>query len=67
MCIRDSNITAQDPEGGTAVQNAQRIVVRAEKKTKGYGEAWDNTDLTFTMSDAEQENCFREIRLTVWD
>ena len=51
----EDNITAQDPEGGTAVQNAQRIVVRAEKKTKDYGEAWDNTNLTFTMSDAEQE------------
>ena len=38
-----------------AVSSAQRIVVRAEKKTKTYGDALTSADLTFTISDSEKE------------
>lgn len=37
-----------------AVSSAQRIVVRAEKKTKTYGDALTSADLTFTISDSER-------------
>ena len=37
-----------------AVSSAQRIIVRAEKKTKTYGDALTSADLTFTISDSER-------------
>lgn len=37
-----------------AVSSAQRIIVRAEKKTKTYGDELTNADLTFTISDSEK-------------
>lgn len=37
-----------------AVSSAQRIIVRAEKKTKTYGDALTSADLTFTISDSEK-------------
>ena len=37
-----------------AVSSSQRIVVRAEKKTKTYGDALTSADLTFTISDSER-------------
>lgn len=37
-----------------AVSSAQRIVVRAEKKTKTYGDELTSADLTFTISDSEK-------------
>lgn len=37
-----------------AVSSAQRIIVRAEKKTKIYGDALTSADLTFTISDSER-------------
>lgn len=39
---------------GSAVSSAQRIIVRAEKKTKTYGDALTSADLTFTISDSER-------------
>ena len=38
-----------------AVSSAQRIIVRAEKKTKTYGDELTSADLTFTISDSEKE------------
>ena len=37
-----------------AVSSAQRIIVRAEKKTKTYGDELTSADLTFTISDSER-------------
>lgn len=37
-----------------AVSSAQRIIVRAEKKTKTYGDELTSADLTFTISDSEK-------------
>ena len=37
-----------------AVSSAQRIIVRAEKKTKKYGDELTSADLTFTISDSEK-------------
>ena len=37
-----------------AVSSAQRIIVRAEKKTKTYGDELISADLTFTISDSEK-------------
>lgn len=37
-----------------AVSSAQRIIVRAEKKTKTYGDELTSEDLTFTISDSEK-------------
>lgn len=37
-----------------AVSSAQRIIVRAEKKTKTYGDELTSSDLTFTISDSER-------------
>lgn len=37
-----------------AVSSAQRIIVRAEKKTKTYGDELTSSDLTFTISDSEK-------------
>lgn len=37
-----------------AVSSAQRIIVRAEKKTKTYGDELTSADFTFTISDSEK-------------
>lgn len=50
---KSSTIENTTLENG-AVSSAQRIIVRAEKKTKTYGDALTSADLTFTISDSER-------------
>ena len=50
----ENTIAESNSAENSAVSSAQRIIVRAEKKTKTYGDELTSADLTFTISDSEK-------------